>query len=298
MPDSIRIEIIETVDEIAVTVVEQNRVTIDISEGGTGGGAWGEITGTLSDQTDLQNELDGKSATSHNHVLNNLSEKSYNSLADKPIIPDELSDLLDDSTHRTVTDTEKSIWNAKQNALGFTPENVANIITSFQITPDDTHYPSEKLVKDQLDLKLSAGAASLYITPANPASLTNNLFRMFGLGASTYFTPLKSGKVKFNISFFPSGVGTAGTNSFKLCWGTGAAPANGTAASGNVVGRTDAGGTAIAIAGTPAPIVREITVTGLTLNTQIWFDIQGAKNSGNSAVGMGSIEINIQELTN
>jgi hypothetical protein len=38
---------------------------------------------------------------------------SYNDLTDKPIIPDQLSDLLDDSTHRTVTDIEKAYWNGK-----------------------------------------------------------------------------------------------------------------------------------------------------------------------------------------
>jgi hypothetical protein len=38
-----------------------------------------------------------------------------------------------------------------QPALGYTPENVANIRTSFQAIPDNTHYPSEKLVKDSLD---------------------------------------------------------------------------------------------------------------------------------------------------
>ena len=32
---------------------------------------------------------------------------------------DELADLTQDSTHRTVTDTEKATWNAKQNALTF-----------------------------------------------------------------------------------------------------------------------------------------------------------------------------------
>lgn len=37
--------------------------------------------------TATQTALDGKSATSHNHALNNLSEKSYNSLTDKPVIP-------------------------------------------------------------------------------------------------------------------------------------------------------------------------------------------------------------------
>lgn len=36
---------------------------------------------------------------------------------------------------------------------GAIDEIVANKVEAFQVTPDDTHYPSEKLVKDQLDLK-------------------------------------------------------------------------------------------------------------------------------------------------
>ena len=43
---------------------------------------------------------------------------SYNDLTDKPTIPDELSDLTDDSTHRLVTDTEKSTWNNKSDFSG------------------------------------------------------------------------------------------------------------------------------------------------------------------------------------
>jgi hypothetical protein len=35
----------------------------------------------------------------------------------------------------------------------FTPEQIANKLAAFQVTPDDTHYPSEKLVYDQLALK-------------------------------------------------------------------------------------------------------------------------------------------------
>jgi len=57
----------------------------------------------------------------HNHKLNNLSEKSYNSLTDTP---------------------DLSIYELK-----------ANKLTAFQTTPDDTHYISEKLSKDSLDLK-------------------------------------------------------------------------------------------------------------------------------------------------
>lgn len=34
--------------------------------------------------------------------------------------------IAEDSTHRFATDAEKATWNAKQNALGYTPENAAN----------------------------------------------------------------------------------------------------------------------------------------------------------------------------
>ena len=44
---------------------------------------------------------------------------SYNDLSGKPTIPDELSDLTDDSTHRVVTDSQISTWNGKQDALTF-----------------------------------------------------------------------------------------------------------------------------------------------------------------------------------
>ena len=33
-----------------------------------------------------------------------------------PVIPDELKDLSEDATHRTVTDTEKTTWNNKSTA--------------------------------------------------------------------------------------------------------------------------------------------------------------------------------------
>lgn len=36
------------------------------------------------------------------------------------------SDITQSASYRFVTDTEKTTWNSKQNALGFTPENSAN----------------------------------------------------------------------------------------------------------------------------------------------------------------------------
>jgi hypothetical protein len=46
---------------------------IEISSSG-GSSAWGSITGTLSDQTDLQSELDGKADTSHTHTASDITD--------------------------------------------------------------------------------------------------------------------------------------------------------------------------------------------------------------------------------
>lgn len=54
---------------------------------------------------------------SHDHSGGDGAQIAYGSLSGTPTIPDELSDLADDATHRLVTDTEKSTWNAKQDAL-------------------------------------------------------------------------------------------------------------------------------------------------------------------------------------
>lgn len=63
------------------------------------------------------------------------------------------TNINQDETHRFVTDTEKSTWDGKMEPLGYTPEDEANKVSGFQATPDDTHFPTEKLVKDNLDSK-------------------------------------------------------------------------------------------------------------------------------------------------
>ena len=46
-----------------------------------------------------------------------------------------------------------------QSPLGFTPENVANMVTSISSSSTDTQYPSAKLLYDQLALKQNASTA-------------------------------------------------------------------------------------------------------------------------------------------
>ncbi len=64
------------------------------------------------------------------------------------------SNIVQDSTHRFVSDTEKSTWNAKQNALGFTPENSANKET-VSLDTSTTKYPNSNIVKTYVDSGLS-----------------------------------------------------------------------------------------------------------------------------------------------
>lgn len=47
---------------------------------------WGDISGSIDFQTDLSEILETKSPANHNHNLNDLNEKSYNSLDDLPVL--------------------------------------------------------------------------------------------------------------------------------------------------------------------------------------------------------------------
>lgn len=63
---------IEGGENITVTYNDETGITtIDSSAGG--GGTWGSITGTLSSQTDLQTQLDGKANVAHTHVAANIT---------------------------------------------------------------------------------------------------------------------------------------------------------------------------------------------------------------------------------
>jgi hypothetical protein len=89
--------------------------------------------------SDIQTQIDGKANTSHTHTKSDIT--------DFPTIPDELADLADDSTHRVVTDTEKSTWNGKQDALSFDSTPTAS--SNNPVTSDG--------IKTALDGKASSG---------------------------------------------------------------------------------------------------------------------------------------------
>ena len=81
-----------------------------------------------------------------------------------------------DDTHYCSEKLVKDSLDGKEPIIGYTPENVSNKVTSFQETPDDTHYPSEKLVIDKIN-SLPMGT---------PSFLSNGKFESNITGWSTY----------------------------------------------------------------------------------------------------------------
>jgi hypothetical protein len=87
----------------------------------------------------------------------------------------------------------------KQASLGFTPEDVSNKRTSFQITPDDTHYPSEKLTKDSLDGKAPTSHTHAQTNVVDLVddlknhmlNIMLNAFRIAQIGSLTIFNMVK-----------------------------------------------------------------------------------------------------------
>lgn len=78
---------------------------------------WNPSAGTY-DKTNIYVKGD-TGTTDYNQLQNKPALKTvatsgdYNDLSNKPTIPDELKDLADDASHRTVTDTEKTAWGNK-----------------------------------------------------------------------------------------------------------------------------------------------------------------------------------------
>jgi len=160
-----------------------------------GGGTWGSITGTLSDQTDLQTALDAKitanspitgaTKTKVTYDANGLItsgadattadiadslDKRYITDAQQTILGNTSGTNTGDETTATIktklgaasslqdgylTSTDWTTFNSKQAALGFTPEDVANKSTSTSLGTSDTLYPSQNAVKTYVDTGLA-----------------------------------------------------------------------------------------------------------------------------------------------
>ena len=95
--------------------------------------AWNGKQDAISDLETIRSNASAGAAKVSNVQADWDASSGLAQILNKPTIPSALSDLTDDSTHRVVTDAEKTAWNGKQNALTFdsTPtQNSNNPVTS------------------------------------------------------------------------------------------------------------------------------------------------------------------------
>jgi hypothetical protein len=125
----------------------------------------GTIVGLLSGPTTLNvgdlliANQDAATVAGHFFSISGLVTKATINLGNVPNVDTtNPSNITQDSTHRFATDTEKATWNAKQNALGFTPEDVSNKATNLA-SNDNTHYPTTAAVKTADDAILVSSKA-------------------------------------------------------------------------------------------------------------------------------------------
>lgn len=95
----------------------------------------------LDSFADVEEELEAKADKSTTYTKTDV-DNLLDDKADKTEIPTKTSDLENDSGFLT----------QHQDVSG--KEDKSNKVSAFQSTPDNTHYPTEKLVKDSLDNKV------------------------------------------------------------------------------------------------------------------------------------------------
>lgn len=136
---------ITTEDKPTIPSASSTTPSADTTNGSVGTGT----TWARSNHTHPKSSLYAEAT--HTHTKSQISDfpslstvattGSYNDLSNKPTIPSKTSDLTNDSGFLT----------SHQDISG--KEDTSNKVSSWSSTTTDTHYPSEKLVKDSLDLK-------------------------------------------------------------------------------------------------------------------------------------------------
>ena len=120
------------------------------------------------------------------------------------------ANITQTASYRFVTDTEKSTWNGKQNALGFTPEDVANKSTTTTLGTSNTLYPTQNAVKTYVDTAISGA------TIPDATTLVKGKIKLAGDLSGTADLPTVPGlanKINSSEKGAASGVATLDTTS-------------------------------------------------------------------------------------
>lgn len=134
--------------------------------------------------------------------------------------------------------------------------------------------------------------AATQTAPANPTSTTSLTGVMMGLAAS--ITPVRKGSVLITITGDIETSGNGNGGALQIRTGTGAAPANGVAATGtaqgSIVNYRNPANSVVRV-----PFSASAIVSGLTLGTAIWIDLGLAAVTGGTAA-VRNVSISAAEL--
>ncbi len=111
---------------------------------------------SLGDRPNINDGLDATQLkTRYDRDVNRnkdfLNSTLLSELADETLNNSGSNTIGHKSTNITADNVGDGLEEVQVNITG--KQDVSNLVTAFQATPDDTHYPSEKLTKDTLDLK-------------------------------------------------------------------------------------------------------------------------------------------------
>ncbi len=120
------------------------------------------------------------------------------------------------------------------------------------------------------------------VVPANPTAIASSTYLMNGLGVAganaLAFTPTGSGRIIVSVSGDLLADATARVCAAQLSYGTGTAPANAAAVAGTQYGAQLAWTSLTGML--TMPFTLSALVTGLTIGTAYWFDVNSKASAG------------------
>ena len=125
----------------------------------------GKISATASNMPTIPDQLSDLTDDSTHRLVTDTEKTTWNNKANASDIPTTLSQLSDDSTHRVVTDTEKTTWNGKSNFSG-----------SYNDLSNKPTIPAAVAVKGNAESTYRTGNVNL--TPANIGACADNDTRL------------------------------------------------------------------------------------------------------------------------
>ena len=162
---------------------------------------------------EVDTKLSGKANAAD--LANVATSGNYNDLSNKPSIPDDLADLNEDSTHRTVTDVEKQAWNAAEENVqsdwnqtnntkdDYIKNKPQNLVQDASYVHTDNNYTTEDKTRVS-----SLGSASTYDAPESGDASEEEVVLGSDSRLSDARTPLSHTHTKSEITDFPN-LGTA-----------------------------------------------------------------------------------------